>query len=103
MPSTVSDRARELSLQYYEDALPAHDIYHAKRVHDVAVRLANQHPDHVDRDALAAAAWLHDIGRPLERIDEIDDHGDWAATEATALFEAEDVSDDQLSVIEHCL
>lgn len=75
MPSTVSDRARELSLQYYEDALPAHDIYHAKRVRDVAVRLANQQPD----------------------------HGDWAATEAAALFEAEDVSDDQRTVIENCL
>ncbi|MFC7078502.1 HD domain-containing protein [Haloarcula halophila] len=103
MPSTVGDRARELSLQYYEDALPAHDIFHAKRVRDVAVRLAERHPDRVDRDVLVAAAWLHDIGRPLERIDEVDEHGDWAATEATALLGDEGVSDGQLTAIEHCL
>lgn len=33
--------AQELSLPYYEDAFPAHDPFHAKRVHDVSIRLAN--------------------------------------------------------------
>lgn len=95
--------ARELSLSYYEDAFPAHDIFHAKRVRDVALQLADQHPDSVDRDVLAAAAWLHDIGRPLERVGEIDDHDSWAATEATALLQDEDVPTGQISAIEHCL
>lgn len=74
MPSGVGPLARELSVPYYADAFPAHDIFHAKRVRDVSLRLADQHPDSVDRDVLAAAAWLHDIGRPLERVGEIENH-----------------------------
>lgn len=90
-------------IPYYSDAFPAHDIFHAKRVRDVSLRLANQRPDSVDRDVLAAAAWFHDIGRPLERVGEIDDHDNWAANEATALLEAEDVATDRITAIEHCL
>ena len=103
MPSNVALLSRELSRPYYEDAFPAHDIFHAKRVRDVALQLANQHPDSVDRDVLAAAAWLHDIGRPLERAGEIDDHDDWAADEATPLLAAEGVAADRITAIEHCL
>ncbi|WP_318570558.1 HD domain-containing protein [Salinigranum marinum] len=103
MPSGLGSRARELSLPYYEDALPAHDIFHAKRVHDVALQLADQHPDSVDREVLAAAAWFHDIGRPLERVGEIDDHDEWAASEATALLQTEDVATDRLAAVRHSL
>ena len=103
MPSNVSLLSRELSRPYYEDALSAHDIFHAKRVRDVALRFATKHPDSVDRDVLAAAAWFHDIGRPLERIGEIDDHDDWAADEATTLLAAEGVASDRIAAIEHCL
>jgi len=103
MPSDVARLARELSRPYYEDAFPAHDIFHAKRVRDVALQLATQHPDSVNRDVLAAAAWLHDIGRPLERTGEIDDHDDWAADEAMSLLAAEGVAADRVAAIEHCL
>ncbi|MDB9281620.1 HD domain-containing protein [Halorubrum ezzemoulense] len=103
MPSKLGPLARELSRPYYVDAFPAHDIYHAKRVRDVALQLADQHPKSVDRDVLAAAAWLHDIGRPLERVGEIEEHGEWAATEATTLLEPEDVATDRIRAIEHCL
>ncbi|GGN21712.1 HD domain-containing protein [Halarchaeum nitratireducens] len=103
MPSNVDSLSRDLSRPYYEDAFPAHDIFHAKRVHDVALQLATQHPDSVDRDVLAAAAWFHDIGRPLERVGDIDDHGDWAADEATSLLAAEGVASDRIAAVEHCL
>lgn len=103
MPSNVAPLSRELSRPYYEDAFPAHDIFHAKRVRDVALQLATQHPNSVNRDVLAAAAWLHDIGRPLERTGEIDDHDDWAADEATNLLTAEGVASDSIAEIEHCL
>jgi uncharacterized protein len=103
MPSGLVPLARELSVPYYEDAFPAHDVFHAKRVRDVSLRLANQHPASVDRELLASAAWLHDIGRPLERVGEIDDHDEWAADEATRLLEAEDVPTDGIAAIEHCL
>jgi len=103
MPSDIALLSRELSRPYYEDAFPAHDIFHAKRVRDVALQLATQHPESVNRNTLAAAAWFHDIGRPLERIGEIDDHDDWAADEATALLAAEGFASDQITAIEHCL
>jgi len=103
MPSGLGPRARELSLPYYEDALPAHDVFHAKRVRDLSLRLADQHPESVDRDVLAAATWFHDIGRPLERVGRIEDHDEWAANEVTTLLQAEDVATDRISAIEHCL
>lgn len=103
MPSKLGPLARELSFPYYEDAFPAHDIFHAKRVRDVSLRLADQHPDNIDREILAAAAWFHDIGRPLERVGEIDNHDEWAANEATTILEREDVAAAQITAIEHCL
>lgn len=103
MSSELGSLAQELARPYYEAALPAHDIFHAKRVHDTSHQLADDHPDTVDRDVLSAAAWFHDIGRPLERVGEIDDHDRWAANEAIGLLEAEGVKADRITAIEHCL
>ncbi len=103
MAQELGPLARELSLPYYDDALPAHDRYHANRVRDLAIRLANECERPVDRDVLAAAAWLHDIGRPRERTGEIDDHDDWAATEAAALLEAEGVAAERIDAVAHCI
>lgn len=103
MTQELGPRARELAIPYYEDALPAHDRFHAERVRDVSIRLADACDEPVDRDVLSAAAWLHDIGRPLERTGEIDDHGEWAATEATALLGAEAVAADRIDAVSHCL
>lgn len=103
MTPKLGSRARELSVPYYEDALPAHDRFHAKRVRDVSLRLADECDGRVDRDVLSAAAWLHDIGRPRERTGEIDDHGSWAADEASELLAAESVPSDRIEAIDHCL
>ncbi|WP_254839155.1 HD domain-containing protein [Natronomonas marina] len=103
MPSGLGPLARELSVPYYEDAYSAHDVFHAMRVRDVALRLADRHPDSVDRGVVAAAAWLHDIGRPLERVGDIDDHDEWAADEATALLDDADVTPGRIAAVEHCL
>lgn len=103
MTKELGPLAQELSLPYYEDALPAHDQFHAKRVRDVSIRLANECEGGVNRDVLSAAAWLHDIGRPRERTGEIEDHGKWAADEASELLAAESVPSDQIEAIDHCL
>lgn len=95
--------ARSLALPYYEDALPAHDRFHAKRVHDVALRMANESEAAVDRDVLSAATWLHDIGRPRERVGAIDDHDRWSAQKAAALLEKEGVSSRHIDAVEHCI
>ncbi|WP_336325951.1 HD domain-containing protein [Halovenus sp. HT40] len=103
MTEELGSRARALAVPYYDDALPAHDQFHARRVRNLAVALANRVDEPVDRETLAATAWFHDIGRPRERAGEIDDHGAWAATEATDLLATEPVSDDRIEAISHCL
>lgn len=95
--------AREQSLPFYQDALPAHDQFHAKRVHDIAIRLAEEVDEPVDRGVLKAAAWFHDIGRPRERTGEIDHHGDWAADRVAERLPRDSVSSDQIEAIKHCL
>nr|WP_254282194.1 HD domain-containing protein [Haloarcula salina] len=90
-------------MPYYEDALPAHDEFHANRVRDLALRLAADVDSPIDEELLAAAAWLHDIGRPLERTGEIDDHGRWAAREVGELLGTENVTTERLTAVQHCL
>ena len=103
MTQGVGPLARELSRPYYDDALPAHDRFHANRVRDVAVRLANESEKTVDSGVLEAAAWLHDIGRPLERTGEIENHDEWAAAEAEQLLASEAVSTDRRDAVVHCI
>lgn len=103
MTRELGPLARTLSLPYYEDALPAHDRFHANRVRNLSVRLANEWERTVDRDVLSAAAWLHDIGRPLERAGEIENHGEWAAEEAENLLENETVATDRVDAVGHCI
>lgn len=103
MTQELGPLARELAVPYYEDALPAHDSFHAKRVRDVSIRLANSYDRTVDRDVLSAAAWLHDIGRPLERSGEIDHHDRWAVAEAEDLLETEGVTTDRIDAVKHCI
>lgn len=103
MTTDLGPLARELSLPYYDAALPAHDRFHARRVRDVALRLADESDHEIDRDVLAAAAWLHDIGRPLERTGDIDDHDAWGATEAVDLLASEGVPTATVDAVEHCI
>ena len=103
MAQELGPLARTLAMPYYEDALPAHDCFHAKRVRDLSVRLAEECESAVDTDVLAAAAGLHDIGRPLERTGDIDHHDRWATAEAAALLENESVASDRIDAIEHCI
>lgn len=103
MAQELGPLARELALPYYEAALPAHDRFHANRVRTLATRLANEHDGPVEPDVLSAAAWLHDIGRPLERSGEIDDHDEWGAAAAETLLESEGVAADRVDAVRHCI
>ena len=103
MTQELGPLARTLSVPYYEDALPAHDRFHANRVRTLSIRLADECGRTVDRDVLSAAAWLHDIGRPLERTGEVDDHDRWATAKAEALLETESVTSDRVEAIKHCI
>lgn len=103
MTQELGPLARTVSIPYYEAALPAHDRFHAKRVRDLSIRLANECGETVDSGVLSAAAWLHDIGRPLERSGEIEDHDRWATVEAETLLETGDVPTDQIEAVKHCI
>lgn len=103
MDQDLEALARGISAPYYEDALPAHDRFHAKRVHDVALRLANECEKTVDRDVLSIATWLHDIGRPRERVGEIDHHDRWGARKSTELLERKAVPSDLIDAVEYCI
>lgn len=103
MSQEIGPLARELALPYYDAALPAHDRFHARRVRDLARRLSEDCDRSVDTDVLSAAAWFHDIGRPLERSGEVDDHNEWAASEVESLLEPESISEDRIGAITHCL
>jgi uncharacterized protein len=65
--------------------------------------LATDVEQSVDEDVLAAAAWLHDIGRPLERTDEVDDHDKWATQEVVGLLKPEGLSKSEIEAIQHCI
>lgn len=103
MTQKLGSLAQTVARPYYDDALPAHDLYHANRVRDLAIRLATQCDKLVDRDVLSAAAWLHDIGRPLERTGEIDNHDNWATGEAGELLATEGVPVNQIEAVKHCI
>ncbi|NEU58290.1 HD domain-containing protein [Halorussus sp. MSC15.2] len=103
MTQQLGPLAQAVSLSYYEDALPGHDEFHANRVRSLSVRLANEWERTVDREVLSAAAWLHDIGRPLERSGEIENHDRWAAEEARDLLENEEVAADRIEAVQHCI
>ncbi|WP_459191378.1 HD domain-containing protein [Halosimplex sp. J119] len=103
MANELGPLARRISAPYYDDALPAHDSFHARRVRDLSLRLADELEQSVDRDVLAAAAWLHDIGRPLERTGEIDDHDRWGATTAAERLVAEGVAAETVDAVERCI
>ncbi|WP_081927103.1 HD domain-containing protein [Halobellus rufus] len=92
--------ARKLAVPYYQNALPAHDQFHASRVHDIARRLASEYEGAVERDVLFAAAWFHDIGRPLETAGEITDHVEWGAVTAGELLQEEEVASDRIAEIQ---
>ena len=103
MTQKLGPLARELSLPCYEEALPAHDSFHAKRVRDLAIKLADQCEKAVDCDILSAAAWLHDICRSQERVGEINNHDKQGAMKAEELLKTEAVTTDQVDAITHCI
>ncbi len=59
---------REIAARALAEARGCHRVDHTHRVVATALRLAEAYPA-ADRDALEAAAWLHDIGRARERAE----------------------------------
>lgn len=68
MDTTTRARLRALAEQYLADHVGSHRLDHTVRVVGNAMRLAAYYLI-CDVDALEAAAWLHDLGRGVQRAE----------------------------------
>lgn len=99
MIETVRARARS----YFDDAPPAHDWHHVRRVETIAGTLLDRHPEPADERIVALAASLHDVGRGREDRGEIDDHARWGAEEAGRILADVGASDETIARVHHCV
>ncbi len=83
-----------------EGAPPSHDFSHVKRV----VRLCDviRREEGGDREVLRAAAWLHDVGRPLEE-ETGRDHAEIGAEIAEALLPELGFPEDKVREVVHAV
>lgn len=93
---------RSIARSYFDDADPAHDWQHVRRVHQVATRLARDRTD-VDETVLRYAIWFHDIGRQREDDGVIDDHAEWGAAETATILESAGVDQERIDAVCHCI
>ncbi|HEX2948477.1 MAG TPA: HD domain-containing protein [Armatimonadota bacterium] len=70
LDENIRRRLRSILNNYAATASACHQVDHTFRVVTMALTLAEHYPD-VDCAALEAAAWLHDIGRGVERSSHI--------------------------------
>ena len=99
MRNEVKERARP----YFEDASPAHDWHHVRRVARLAETLVDEQDVAIDEDVLFAAVWLHDVGRTKEDRGEIADHAEWGAREAGRILRDLDADADTVAAVQHCI
>lgn len=93
---------RSVARSYFEDAAPAHDWKHVRRVERLAARLSDDGDD-VDETVLEYAVLLHDIGREREDAGEIADHAEWGAREARSILDAEGIDAETIDGVCHCI
>jgi uncharacterized protein len=82
---------------------PGHDFEHVKRVHDMAIRIAED--SDVDMDVIRAAALLHDIGGKKEMDDATGrtDHAIESAKMAGPILERLGFTEDKIRHIQDCI
>ncbi|APW97183.1 phosphohydrolase [Halobiforma lacisalsi AJ5] len=99
------EQVRRRARPYFEDAPPAHDWNHVRRVEALAETLAERRsPDPVaDERVLKLAVLLHDVGRAKEDRGEIDDHAAWGADEAERILEDLGADPDVVDRVRHCV
>ncbi|MDG5757897.1 HD domain-containing protein [Natronococcus sp. A-GB1] len=99
MLETVRDRARP----YFEDAPPAHDWHHVRRVAALADTLVAKQTGSADERIVQLAVALHDIGREREDRGEIDDHAAWGAREGSRILADVGASEETIEHVRHCI
>ncbi|SIS15299.1 HD domain-containing protein [Natronorubrum thiooxidans] len=101
MLEAVRTRARP----YFEDAPPAHDWHHVRRVETLAETLLERHSqsESIDGRVVRLAVVLHDIGREREDRGEIDDHAIWGSQEAGRILESVGADTETIEQVKHCI
>lgn len=97
MDDRTRARLRALAEEKLQDANACHRADHVVRVVNLAMSLAEHYPD-IDREALEAAAWLHDIGRGCRRGPEVS-HADASAQAARDILPELGFTPAQIAVI----
>ncbi|SFC18482.1 uncharacterized protein SAMN05444422_105172 [Halobiforma haloterrestris] len=98
------EQVRRRARPYFEDAPPAHDWTHVRRVETLAETLVERRSSaDVDDRVLKLAVLLHDVGRSKEDRGEIDDHGAWGANEAERILEDLGADPDVVDRVRHCV
>lgn len=100
---TLLRRVRPIARSYFrQETSPAHDWFHVRRVEVNADRLASAYAD-VDDTVIRLSALLHDIGRPKEDNDEIDDHAEWGAMESDRILREHGCVPERREAVSHCI
>lgn len=97
MEEQLRARLRATTRQYQTQVGACHRYDHTERVVRMALQLAQCYPQ-IDCDALESAAWLHDIGRGVEREQGIS-HADASVSLARPLLSTLGFSADRIALI----
>lgn len=95
------DKIREQAEDFFGDVNPAHDWFHVKRVHELALRIAEE--ENADKEVVEAAVFLHDIGRAKEDHGKINNHAEWGAEKAEKILDNLDYSQEFIEEVKHCI
>lgn len=92
---------KERAESFFGDVNPAHDWFHVKRVHELALRIAEE--ENADKEVVEAAVFLHDIGRAKEDKGEIENHAEWGAEKAEQILEELNYNQEFTDEVKHCI
>lgn len=95
------EKIKERAESFFGEVNPAHDWFHVKRVHELALRIAEE--ENADTEVVESAVFLHDIGRAKEDEGEIENHAEWGAEKADQILEELDYEEGFIEDVKHCI
>jgi len=99
LDDSVFKEIRERSIEFFR--LSHHDAFHAERVHNLAVRIAEE--ENADLEVVRAAALLHDVARAMEDEGGIADHAAEGAKIARKVLEEVGFPTEKVDKVVHCI
>lgn len=94
-------KVRERAKSFYKGLDPSHDFQHCLRVKNTSLKLAESCG--ADKLILELSAYLHDIGRSLEKDDSSVCHAEWGAEKTKEILEESGFSEKVVEKVSHCI